>query len=440
MPMDGHFSPLTGLAVHLSQLGHDVRWYVGGHYGARVQALGLRHYPFVKAQTVNQENVDHLFANRAYIRGTIARLRFDINKLFLNRVPEFVKDLKAIHQEWPFSLLVHDVAFMGGPFVQQLLNVKTVAIGVVPLAETDDKLPPAGLGMQPARTMVGCWSQHLLRYVVQRILFKPCNDLFNKLRQEQGLAPVSGFLLDSAIRTADVYLQSGVPGFEYPRKSISPNIRFVGPLLPHSRGKKPPFAHTARALQAKRVVLVTQGTVERNVEKLLVPTLEGFKNDPDTLVIATTGGSQTEELRDRFPQENFVIEDFINFNAVMPYASVYVTNGGYGGVMLALKHNLPIVAAGVHEGKNEIAARIGYCNVGVDLKTETPKPTQIRKAVERVLGDNSYRQQVRKLGREFTAYKPNELAEQYINELLANPVTPPNPSHPQFSAWALRSF
>jgi hypothetical protein len=37
---------------------------------------------------------------------------------------------------------------------------------------------------------------------------------------------------------------------------------------------------------------------------------------------------------------------------------------------------------GVHEGKNEIAARIGYFKLGINLKTGTPTATQIRKSVE----------------------------------------------------------
>jgi MGT family glycosyltransferase len=419
MPMDGHFSPLTGLAVHLSELGHDVRWYVGGQYGEKVQKLGLHHYPFVKARTVNQENLESLFPERAAIKGSIARLLFDVKQVFLLRAPEFVEDLTVIHQEWPYDLLVHDVAFTGGSFIKQLLNVKTVSIGVMPLMESDAYLPPSGLGLKPMTGMVGRWVQKLMRYMVLEVMFKPVNVLHNQLRQEHGLPPVPDFLFDSAVRTADVFLQSGVPSFEYPRKHISSNVRFVGPLLPYSRGSKHPFEQAAKALNYQKVVLVTQGTIERDVEKIIVPTLEAFKNDATTLVIATTGGSQTAELRTRFPQDNFIIEDFIDFRAVMPYANVYVTNGGYGGVMLSLQHNLPIVAAGVHEGKNEIAARIDYCKVGVDLRTETPKPSDIRKAVEKVFSDSVYRHNVRAMGREFSAYKPNELAEQYINTLLA---------------------
>lgn len=421
MPMDGHFSPLTGLAVHLSQLGHDVRWYVGGHYGQKVQKLGLHHYPFVKARTVNQDNIDTLFPERATLKSPIKRLSFDISQVFLHRAPEFVADLTAIHQEWPFELMVHDVAFAGGVFVQQLLSVKTVGIGVVPLAETDDYTGTSGLGIKPRTSFLGQKMLSMIRYLVQDLGFKSCNQLYNQYRKQFGLPPAKSFVFDDIIRSTDLYLQSGVPGFEYPRKHISPNIRFVGPLLPYSQIRKRTFEQANKLLSYKRVVLVTQGTIERNVEKIIAPTLEAFKDDPDTLVVATTGGSQTAELRERYPFSNLVIEDYIDFNVVMPFVNVFVTNGGYGGVMLGLQHKLPIVAAGVHEGKNEIAARLDYCKVGIDLKTETPKPAQIRQAVETVLSAQTYRINVQKLGHEFASYHPNQLAEQYINALIGKP-------------------
>ncbi|WP_041258356.1 glycosyltransferase [Fibrella aestuarina] len=425
MPFDGHFSPLTNLAVHLSQLGHDVRWFVGGHYGQKVTQLGLHHYPYVKTRTVNQENLDQLFPERATIKGAIARIRFDLGQIFLLRVPEQIDDLRAIYDEWPFDLIVQDLGFVGGTFLRELLPVKVVGVGVVPLTESDDWVPPTSLGMKPQSGRVGRLVSRLLNYLVQDVMLKPANDLHNELRAQYGLRPVPGFIFDATVRQADLYLQSGVPGFEFPRKRISPNVRFIGPMLPYSRANRQPFEQAIKTLAYKRVVLVTQGTVERNVEKIIVPTLEAYKKDPDTLVIVTTGGSGTLALRKRYPQANFIIEDFIDFNAVMPYVSVYVTNGGYGGVMLALQHKLPIVAAGVHEGKNEIAARIGYCQVGVDLRTETPTPDQIRRAVATILGDETYRRQVRRLSDEFGRYNPNQLAEQYINELLAQSVGEP---------------
>ncbi len=102
----------------------------------------------------------------------------------------------------------------------------------------------------------------------------------------------------------------------------------------------------------------------------------------------------------------------------MPYAHAYITNGGYGGVMLGIENELPLVVAGVHEGKNEICARVGYFNLGINLKTERPSPAQLRQAVEKLTGNAMYKNNVKKLSQEFARYKPNELVAQYVSEVL----------------------
>ena len=145
--------------------------------------------------------------------------------------------------------------------------------------------------------------------------------------------------------------------------------------------------------------------------------MEAFK-DTNILLICTTGGSQTAELRAKYPQENIIIEDFIPFGDVMPYADVYVTNGGYGGVLLGIQNRLPLVVAGVHEGKNEICARVGYFKYGINLKTENPLPVQLQEAVQRVISNPVYRLNVERLSIEFEKYNPNELCEKYVSGLL----------------------
>lgn len=417
VPFDGHFSPLTGLATHLKQLGHDVRWYVGGQYGGRVTRLGLVHYPCVKAPVINQENMDELFPERKTIKNPIARARFDVKHTFLSPIPGYVDDILKIHDEWPFDLIVYDLACLGASFVQELLAIKGVAVGVLPLFESESNPPSDDPDRNAIARSVARWAKRAKIHFQFNIIMKPCSVLFNELRAKYGLNREPGFMFDAVFRNASLYLQSGVPGFDYPHRKLSPNVRFVGPLLPSKSSGKTPFAQAGETLKYKRVILATQGTFERNVEKIIVPTLEAYKNDPDTMVIVTTGGSGTEVLRQRYPQPHFLIEDFIDYDAVMPYASVYVTNGGYGGVMLALQHKLPVVVAGVYEGKDDIAARVQFNGVGIDLKTETPKASQIRRAVATVLSDSKYRRQAQRLSEEFRNYPANEIATGYIGEL-----------------------
>jgi UDP:flavonoid glycosyltransferase YjiC (YdhE family) len=305
--------------------------------------------------------------------------------------------------------------FTGVPYVKELMNKPVFSIGVLPLGETSRDLAPSGLGMTPSKSFLGKLKQDVLHYIAQKILFGASNKLSLKTLRKFGIVS-KNFLFDEIIRRSTLVLQSGTPGFEYYRSDLSRNIRFIGPLLPYSQKQHRPYI-LATTFKYEKVVLVTQGTVEKDASKVIVPVLEAFKNTR-TLVIATTGGSGTEELRKRYPQENFIIEDFIPFGDVLPHCDVYITNGGYGGVMMGIQNKVPMVVAGVHEGKNEIAARVGYFKIGINLKTEKPTALQILNAVDKITSDATYKSNISKLAREFSQYKPEAILDGYIGKLF----------------------
>lgn len=78
VPGDGHFNPLTGLALHLQSLGCDVRWYASAYYAKKLAGMELLHYPFTKAMDIPTEKIDEVFPQRKKIRYLIARLNFDM--------------------------------------------------------------------------------------------------------------------------------------------------------------------------------------------------------------------------------------------------------------------------------------------------------------------------------------------------------------------------
>jgi hypothetical protein len=51
---------------------------------------------------------------------------------------------------------------------------------------------------------------------------------------------------------------------------------------------------------------------------------------------------------------------------------VMVTNGGYGGVQMALSYGVPLVVAGASEDKPEVGARVAWSGAGLNLKTGKP--------------------------------------------------------------------
>lgn len=416
MAGDGHFNPLTGLALHLKQRGCDVRWYVGDAYAEKLRKLGIPHFTHVRAADYTVDNINDLLPERKTIKSGIAKLKFDLIHFFINRAPDFYADIKELHNEFPFELLISDITFTAIPYVKEKMKIPVIGIGIIPIAETSKDLAPMGLGLTPDNSVLGRMKQAVLRFLTDKILLRQPLRLLDQLLGAAGIER-EGNLFDTMYRKATVVLQSGTPGFEYHRSDLNPKIHFAGPLLPVSTSKTKSTWHHPKLEQYKEVILVTQGTAEPDVEKLIVPTLETFKNT-NRLVVVTTAGNKTAELRERFPQENILIEDFIPFSEIMPRASVYISNGGYGGVMLGIQNRLPMVVAGINEGKNEICARIGYFGLGINLKTENPKPAQLRKAVETVLADSSYKAAVAALNMEFSRYNPAALCEQLAVRLL----------------------
>lgn len=418
-PADGHFNPMTGLAIHLKYLGADVRWYSSRTYTEKLKKLGIHHYPFKKAVDVAGNDFDAAFPERAKKKTLLGKLKFDIIHAFVLRGPEYYIDILNIQKEFQFDMVIADCAFAGIPFIKEIIKKPVVAIGVMPLTETSKDAPPAGLGMTPPKTFFGKMKQEMIRFISDKLIFKQPNKVMYQMLAQYNVPHNGESLFDMITKKSDILLQSGTPGFEYYRSDLGKNIHFIGALLPYNTSVNKAQWFDNRLNEFQQVVLVTQGTVEKDVEKLLVPTLEAFKNSK-TLVVCTTGGSKTQELRKKYPQYNIIIEDFIPFGDVMPYADVYITNGGYGGVMLGIENKLPLVVAGIHEGKNDINARVGYFKLGINLKKERPTSQQIFNAVKEVIEDHEYKQNVERLSGEFRQYDPNKLSTEHIIGLLSS--------------------
>jgi UDP:flavonoid glycosyltransferase YjiC (YdhE family) len=216
-----------------------------------------------------------------------------------------------------------------------------------------------------------------------------------------GLRPLPRKVFESPVELADVYLQLSVPGFEFPRV-LPPSVRFIGalPIVP-SQAPLPPWAHELDG--PRKVVLVSQGTVANHDLGLLIgPTLAALADEPDLLVVVTTGGRPVEAVPGLIPA-NARLASYLPFVWLLPKVDVCVTNGGYGGVNQALRFGIPLVTAGLTEDKADVNVRVAWFGVGIDLTTNTPTPAALRNAVRTVLDTQNYRRRAAHMAKEFAA-------------------------------------
>src|SRR5664280_810732 len=413
MPADGHFNPLTGIAVQLTGRGHDVRWYAGPTYGARLDRLGMPWFVYERATEVMASNLNELFPERATLKGP-KLISFELDKFFVSQVENHYQDMAAIRHEWPFDALVCDGALYAELLVAESLHVPVFAVGLT-MVMPDAQGPPPFFGLRPARTPLGRLRHAVLRKMLASGM-RAGTTHYNEILARHGVAPIrsDGFPHEPILRTRRVFL-NGSPGLEFPGYQPLANAEYVGPLVPArwALGASAALPDVVVDPSAK-VVAVSQGTVDNtDPAKLIIPTIEALR-DSGYVVVATTAGAQTAALRARFPQPNVVIEDFIDYDDLFPHVDVFVTGGGFGSTLAAFLHGVPVVGAGKREGKNDINARVGYNRLGIDLRSEHPKPAAIRKAVRRLLDDPTYATRVANLRAELDSYHPMATIEDML--------------------------
>lgn len=414
VPADGHFNPLTGLIKPLTDAGCEVRWYTSGMYAERIARMGIHHYPFIKALEVNGKNIAKLFpeikTNDPAKRITIYRTQY------AKRSTECFEDITDILQSYHADLILTDSLFPAIPFLKHLLPLPLIAIGVIPLPENSVDTAPYGLALPPP---IDNQQREKYARLYKEVpeLYKEATDQFEFLLLKKNIPYERSLMESMLVSYPDLYLQIGVPDFEYERSDIGSNVRFIGGLLPLSLKADNCEWFDERLLLYNKIVIVTQGTVETDPRKLIEPTLKAFRGT-DVLVIATTGGNATQALKEVYNDHNIIIEDFIRFEVILRYADVYITNGGYGGVMQSIIHQVPMVCAGLHEGKNEVCARIDYFGIGVNLSTETPSSGDIYSGVMKILNENKYKKKVENLAVQLNAFDPAALFLQYVRDTL----------------------
>lgn len=414
VPADGHFNPLTGMAKHLQSLGHDVRWYAGPSYEERLRRLGIPHLPFQSAVEVTASRLNEHFPERQHLKG-LKLIRFEFKHVVVGPMASNFTDIAAIAaHEFPFDVLVADAMFYAYALVARVLHKPVFVVNVAPMMfSSGGETPPNFTGLTPAKTAAGRFVHRHLRTFMEKISMSEGMPVYEKAFTDQGVEPPRGSIFDLPLSCATGILQSGVPGFAYPRRRLDPKVVFAGPLLPYALPVGS-AASTPVVEPGGKIVVISQGTVDNgDPTKLIVPAVEALRGRGHQLYVAT-GGANTEQLRRAYAADDTVIEDFLDFRALFHHADLFVCNGGYGSILLALSNGVPVLSAGVREGKNDVNAHVRYFGVGTDLRTERPKPGKIRTAAERLLADGGARARAAALAAEMHSYDANAIVARVL--------------------------
>jgi UDP:flavonoid glycosyltransferase YjiC (YdhE family) len=262
----------------------------------------------------------------------IKKLQFDLVNAFARPIRTYLPDLEALLAAEPADLVVGDTGFRAGTILSELGGPPCAVYGISVVGFPSRDTVPFGLGLWPSPSPLARIRNTALDQLARRVLFSPMTREVNAIRAELALSPTTQSVFEYPLASA-LYLQLSTTGFEYPRSDLPGNVRYIGPPrpIPEPGWQRPTWWGDLDG--SRPVVLVNQGTVANDSDQLIRPTLAALAEE-DMLVVAVTGGRDPAELGP--VPANTRVERFVPFAELMPYVDVFVTNGGFGGVQLAL--------------------------------------------------------------------------------------------------------
>ena len=420
-PATGHINPLLAIVHMLRAEGHEITFLTGSAFRDRIENSGAK---FVSLQGDADFDGRDLLSVAPELKDIPPGLKWfqvAIERFFLDRLPAQHQSLLQAVQECQADVIVGDDMFFG--VLPMLLGPRSkrppiVLCGTSFLHLAREDGAPNFLGLPPATTEEQRRQYADIAREFDEAVDQPSLLRLNNELNTFGVGPLSVPLFHSVVELADAYMQLSAPRFEFPRQ-IPPSVHFVGtpPIIP-GQAPLPTWAHDLDG--SRKVVLVTQGTVaNHNFGLLIAPTLAALANEPDVLVVVTTGGRPVEAIPGAVPS-NARVASFLPFEWLLPRVDVLVTNGGYGSVNQAMSFGIPLVTAGMTEDKADVNARVAWSGVGLNLATNEPTPAALCAAVRTVLDRPAYRLRASQMAGEFARIDTRSEVLSIISEVVAH--------------------
>lgn len=362
-PGSGHWRPLVPLAQALQERGHEVAFATLPAHCRWIEAAGLRCFPMGVDDDHSAPDTPPLSVATPGIPEQAGAVW---SRVFAGqRAEHCLPDLLAICESWRPSLIVREISEFAGCIAAERLNLPHFAVQVS--------------AFRP-------WLQQLV------------SESLNRLRVAHGLTPDHN--LDMLYRHL-----------------------LLSPLPPSYRNTSDPFPPTTNSLRrtsfdltaddelplwlgttTRPVVYATLGTTYNQAPDIFDAILVGLRDEPIELVVTVGPGLEPADFG---PQPgNIHIHRYIPHSLLLPHCELVVCHGGFGTMLDALGHGLPLVMLPIAADQPDNARQCAALGVAELIVPEQREPALIRQAVRRVQSDSRYREHAGILGAEMQAMPP----------------------------------
>jgi MGT family glycosyltransferase len=342
--------------------------------GIEFQCIGEKEFPLGMTKTK--------FAELGKLNG-LAALKYTIDFLTLEAVT-LLRDAPSKMKELGIEALIVNQGSLEGGTVADFLEIPFVTVCSAVILNREPSIPPVNTNWSYNTSWWG-YLRNKIGYQLLSYVTKPMTNVINEYREEYNL-PLFSHPNERYSKLAQI---SQAPAeFEFPRQNLPKYFHFTGPY--HSRNSRTFFDFPYEKLTGKPLIYASMGTLQNrliDVFKYIATACQEF----DAQLVISLGGSCTLESLPPLPGNPLIVE-YAPQLEILEKATMMITHAGMNTTMECLMNGVPMVAIPVANDQPGVATRIAWLGCGETIPVKKLTVEKLRKAIEKVLTKDSYKQ------------------------------------------------
>ena len=403
----GHLNPASCLGRELQKRGHQVTVLQIPDLEEAVRRSGLAYLAVGEKTFPTGRYNDHL-AHLGTLKG-LAALRYTIWFFALKSQMLFTEAPDAIRRAGIDLLLVDEVE-PAGATVAEHLGLPYVTLSNALVVYREAHIPPIFTTWSFSRTYPAR-IRNKLGYGLQRRLAK---DWLTSLNLQRHKWHLPDYRTPEDFISPWAHLSQQPPCFDFPRQHMPPQFHYTGPW--HDLRVRPSVPFPFERLDGQPLIYASMGTLQNRVQDVFREIAQACQGLDAQLVISLGGGGKPEQVGP-LPGNPLVVE-YAPQLELLARAALSITHAGLNTVLESLSAGVPMVAVPVGNDQPGVAARVKWLRTGELLPLKRLRADRLRVLVKRVLEEESYRSQARRLMEEIKRVDGVQKAADLIERVL----------------------
>jgi len=389
LPVPGHLNPMTTLARKLQSRGHDVVFISLADVAPFVEAAGL---PFVPCSETAYPpgSLAKLVRRLSELSGEDA-LNFTVNSMMKGYTASLFESLPdtlskagvdgiVLDQYQPYVELIP--MHLQLPFVHVSNALHVDYTGQSPICFVD----------WPYQTGTDALTRNIEAVRRARILLEPVTATAQAYAKQVGLS-VDWNNPHSTLSPL-AWVTQCPREFDFGCAPDFPQFHYAGPF--HDGQGRIDFDFPWQQLSGDPIVYASMGTLQNGLIDIFRSITQAAMGLKELQFVLAVGGQLDPKQLGAFPANVMVVSHAPQIK-VLKGSALCITHAGLNTVLESLSNSVPLVALPITNDQPGVAARIANKNVGVVISPDQASPANFVAAIKKVLGDSTFRDNVRKM-------------------------------------------